>query len=58
MEEKVACLVCGKEMAGRIDKKYCSDQCRAQIHNRKKKANAGEKMILDINRILRKTGAS
>jgi predicted nucleic acid-binding Zn ribbon protein len=55
MDKQVAvCQVCRAELAGRIDKKYCSDQCRAQLNNRKKKADAGEKMILDINRILRK----
>lgn len=48
------CQVCSREVAGRIDKKYCSDQCRAQLNNRKKKADVGEKMILDINRVLRK----
>ena len=55
MEKRVAiCQVCGTELAGRMDKKYCSDQCRAQLNNRKKKSDLGEKMILDINRILRK----
>ena len=49
-----ACTVCGKELAGRIDKKFCSDQCRAQLNNRKKKADAGEILLLHINRILRK----
>lgn len=55
MEKQVAvCQVCSTELAGRIDKKFCSDQCRAQLNNRKKKADPGEKMIQDINRILRK----
>jgi len=52
--ENLAYAVCGKELAGRIDKKYCSDQCRAQLNNRKKRADAGEILILNINRILRK----
>ena len=55
MEKQVAvCQVCDTKLAGRIDKKYCSDQCRAQLNNRKKKSDLREKMILDINRILRK----
>lgn len=49
-----ACAVCGTVLAGRIDKKYCSDQCRAQLNNRKKKADAGELLILNLNRILRR----
>jgi hypothetical protein len=53
-KEKPACQICGIEIIGRIDKKYCSDQCRAQLNNLKKKENVGERMILDINRILRK----
>ena len=53
-QEVMVCQVCNKELAGRIDKKFCSDQCRAQLNNRKKKADPGERMILDTNRILRK----
>jgi predicted nucleic acid-binding Zn ribbon protein len=48
------CQVCGQAFAGRSDKKYCSDQCRAVLNNRKKNADPGERMILDLNRILRK----
>jgi predicted nucleic acid-binding Zn ribbon protein len=50
----IACQVCGRPLAGRSDKKYCSDQCRAQLHNQKKKLDAGELIIQDINRVLRK----
>ena len=48
------CQVCGRAFFGRSDQKYCSDQCRAVLNNRKKKADPGECMILDLNRILRK----
>ena len=48
------CQVCGQAFLGRSDKKYCSDQCRAVLNNRRKKTDAGECMILDLNRILRK----
>lgn len=46
------CPVCGNPIAGRTDKKYCSDQCRS-IENNKNKINA-EAPILEINRVLRK----
>jgi predicted nucleic acid-binding Zn ribbon protein len=49
-----SCQVCGRAFAGRSDKKYCSDQCRAVVNNRKKKADPGECMMLDLNRVLRK----
>lgn len=48
------CQLCSKPLAGRSDKKYCSDQCRAQLNNKKKKMDIGELIIQDINRILRK----
>jgi predicted nucleic acid-binding Zn ribbon protein len=50
----LTCQVCGHPFVGRSDKKYCSDQCRAVVNNRKKKADAGERMMLDLNCILRK----
>lgn len=49
-----SCHVCGKALAGRSDKRFCSDQCRAQLNNKKKKSDVGELLIQDINRILRK----
>lgn len=48
------CQVCGQTVIGRSDKKYCSDQCRAQVNNGKKKADTGERLMLDINRTLRR----
>jgi predicted nucleic acid-binding Zn ribbon protein len=53
-QQTATCQVCGTDLVGRVDKRFCSDQCRAQLHNKKRKADAGERMILDINRILRK----
>ena len=29
------CPVCGEKIVGRTDKKYCSDECRAFVNNRK-----------------------
>ena len=49
-----SCQICGQAFFGRSDKKFCSDQCRAQVNNQKRKADAGELLILNINRILRK----
>lgn len=48
------CQICSQTFIGRSDKKYCSDQCRASVNNQKKKADAGERIIHDINRSLRK----
>ena len=46
------CLFCGNETIGRTDKKFCTDQCKAQFNNRKK--NKEERSIQKLNRILRK----
>lgn len=46
------CLGCGSAVTGRLDKKYCSDQCR-YLENNKNKYDA-ERPILEINRRLRK----
>ena len=51
---KANCQICGQTLVGRSDKKYCSDQCRAQVNNQKRKEDAGERLMLDINRILRR----
>lgn len=48
------CQICGKAVSGRSDKKYCSDQCRAQVNNLKKRADPGEKLMLEMNRALRR----
>jgi predicted nucleic acid-binding Zn ribbon protein len=46
------CLECGEEIVGRIDKKFCSDQCRNTYNN---KLNRDEiNLARRINRILRK----
>jgi hypothetical protein len=34
MTEKRTCQECGEEIHGRIDKKFCSDQCRNTFNNR------------------------
>lgn len=46
------CLYCQESISGRIDKKFCSDQCRNAFNN-EKNANA-ENLVRRINGILRK----
>ena len=46
------CLECGKSISGRIDKKFCNDQCRHEFNNKKKRIH--EAAILNINQQLRK----
>jgi len=46
------CLYCHDPMSGRVDKKFCTDQCRNAYNNEK---NAGtESYVRRINGILRK----
>lgn len=46
------CLYCQDSISGRIDKKFCSDQCRNAYNNEK---NAGaENHVRRINGVLRK----
>ncbi len=46
------CLVCGDRLIGRLDKKYCSDQCRYFANNKNKIET--ERPIQDVNKALRK----
>lgn len=49
---KNTCLECGEEVKGRADKRFCSDQCRSNFHNRQ---NSDETNFMrNINHILRK----
>ncbi|WP_299756936.1 hypothetical protein [uncultured Pontibacter sp.] len=41
-------------MTGRLDKRFCSNQCRANAHNANRRQNSGEQLILNINSILRR----
>ncbi|MEP1095133.1 MAG: hypothetical protein ABJG78_08485 [Cyclobacteriaceae bacterium] len=45
------CQACGKELIGRIDKKFCDTQCRADFHNQNR--SYGELYISGIQRIIR-----
>jgi predicted nucleic acid-binding Zn ribbon protein len=46
------CSICNSAIVGRIDKKYCSDQCRYIGNNKNKQQN--ETTIIETNRVLRK----
>ncbi|MEJ8800468.1 DUF2116 family Zn-ribbon domain-containing protein [Pontibacter sp. H249] len=54
MNETKPCPQCGKALSGRADKQFCSDQCRAQVHNQKRRQNAGEQLIQGVNAALRR----
>jgi hypothetical protein len=45
-------MECGEEFLGRIDKKFCSDQCRNTFNNRLNSDSANH--VRNINNILRK----
>ena len=50
--EKRKCPECGFEIIGRIDKRFCSDQCRNSYNNRLKQYS--NNYIRNVNNILRK----
>ena len=45
------CLECGTKLVGRIDKKFCSDQCRVSYNNKLNRETS--KYVRDVNAILR-----
>lgn len=45
------CLECGEQFEGRIDKKFCCDQCRNTFNNRQNKD--ANNYCRNVNRILR-----
>lgn len=51
MEEKKTCPVCGDPIIGRMDKKFCSDQCRNAYNNQRN--NHSSETIKTINKILK-----
>ena len=46
------CQECGEVLHGRIDQRFCSDQCRSTHHNRRKAAPS--ELMRRINSALRK----
>ena len=51
MQEKKTCPVCGDPIIGRIDKKFCSDQCRNAFNNQQNIHTS--ETIRSINKILK-----
>jgi hypothetical protein len=50
--EPKICAECGSKMTGRVDKKFCSDQCRVSFNNR---LNSNEtNYVRNVSNILRK----
>ncbi|RIJ42487.1 DUF2116 family Zn-ribbon domain-containing protein [Pontibacter oryzae] len=54
MKEEKHCSQCGGTLSGRSDKRFCSNQCRAQAHNAKRQQNEGEQLMVRINATLRR----
>ncbi|PRY05353.1 hypothetical protein CLV24_13033 [Pontibacter ummariensis] len=54
MKEEKQCPQCGNTLNGRSDKRFCSNQCRAQAHNQKRQHNEGEQLIQRLNTLLRR----
>ena len=51
-QENQVCIECNNAFKGRVDKKFCSDQCRTTYNNRQKSIE--NTYIKDVNSILRK----
>jgi predicted nucleic acid-binding Zn ribbon protein len=54
MTDEKQCQQCGSVLSGRMDKRFCSNQCRAQAHNAGRRQNSGELLMLRLNAILRR----
>ncbi len=46
------CLECGTRLYGRVDKKFCNDQCRNNYNNKQNRDETG--FVKAVNRKLRK----
>lgn len=46
------CLECGDTFAGRVDKRFCSDQCRNNYNNRQN--SDANNLVRGVNKILRR----
>jgi len=46
------CINCQKQIFGRIDKKYCSNECRNEWNNERYREE--QKVLLAVNKILKK----
>lgn len=50
--EERKCLYCGKQLRGRIDKKFCDDTCRNSFNNEQN--SDANNLVRNINNALRK----
>ncbi len=50
--KKKQCLECGDDFSGRVDKKFCSDNCRSSFNN--KMNSDANNFVRNINNTLRK----
>ncbi|MDA3879752.1 MAG: DUF2116 family Zn-ribbon domain-containing protein [Prolixibacteraceae bacterium] len=51
-EPQRQCPVCGDSINGRVDKKFCSDQCRNSFNN--KRYSTQNDLVQKVNRVLKK----
>lgn len=49
--QKKQCQICGTAFIGRVDKKFCSDGCRAVYHQNNKSADVT--IVKEVNKILK-----
>jgi len=52
MQEKRLCPVCNDPILGRVDKKFCSDQCRNSFNNERYSNTSAH--VQKVNRLLKK----
>ena len=52
LNSQKVCLECGDKINGRIDKKFCSDQCRISYNNRLN--SDGNNYVRNVNNVLRR----
>lgn len=52
MKEKRTCPVCGDPIIGRVDKKFCTDQCRNSFNN--ERYSSSNVLVQKVNRQLKK----
>ncbi len=48
------CLACGKNLKGRVDKKFCDDYCRNNYNNQLKAKSSHSNYVRNINNTLLK----
>jgi hypothetical protein len=48
------CLICGKPLKGRVDKKFCDDYCRNNYNNQQKAKSSHSSYVRNVNNALLK----